>query len=326
MPAQFVDIGALLGFACEAVLYGINVVVFFLALNILWPRVKRRGSNQVILILSLLLFLSCTAHFALEFNHYHFTLKTTGVDGFADETNVYFAADLFISITDFFGDLILIYRCWLIWSGDYYICILPTLTSVGGLVCAAVVGHLVHGGHGATPSPSIVPLGLASFALPFCTNVMCTLLIAARIWHLSRSAQARPAFSTRSAAAIFLESGMLYFLVQLVFLTLYGMDHPGEQVIIPMAVQVYGIASFLIVIQAGLGLSIETRGRARDGNPQGTTWGHLLLSHANPAHLTSKGGVGGISKSEGIEEFELRSRIESDTTDHAGATPDIVAV
>lgn len=46
---------------------------------------------------------------------------------------MYFAADLFISITDFFGDLILIYRCWLIWSGNYYVCILPMLTSIGGL-------------------------------------------------------------------------------------------------------------------------------------------------------------------------------------------------
>lgn len=55
------------------------------------------------------------------------------MDGFADETNVYFAADLFISITDFFGDLILIYRLWLIYNGNYLVTILPTLTSIAGL-------------------------------------------------------------------------------------------------------------------------------------------------------------------------------------------------
>lgn len=55
------------------------------------------------------------------------------MDGFANETNVYFGADLLISIADFFGDLILIYRCWLIWNGNYLVTILPLLTSVAGL-------------------------------------------------------------------------------------------------------------------------------------------------------------------------------------------------
>ena len=59
--------------------------------------------------------------------------SSIGVDGFADETNVYFVADLFISITDFFGDLILIYRCWHIWNRNVYVIILPLLTSLGGL-------------------------------------------------------------------------------------------------------------------------------------------------------------------------------------------------
>lgn len=68
---------------------------------------------------------------------------------------------------------------------------------------------------------------------------MCTLLIIGRIWYMTRTMPAYSLSSARNVATIMLESGMLYFLVQLVFLTLYGMDHPGEQVIIPMAVQIY---------------------------------------------------------------------------------------
>ncbi|EKM58165.1 uncharacterized protein PHACADRAFT_252258 [Phanerochaete carnosa HHB-10118-sp] len=303
--AQFVDIGALLGFACEAVLFGINLVVFGLALNVLLPRFRRHGSNQVILALSIMLFLSCVVHFALEFSHFHTTLRTTGVDGFANETNVYFVADLFISITDFFGDLILIYRLWLIWGGNYLVTILPLLTSIAGLICAAEVGHLVNGTHNATPSPSIVPLGLASFSLPFCTNVMVTLLIVGRIWYMSRGMRAYKLTGTRRVMAIMLESGMLYFLVQLVFLTLYGMNNDGEQVIIPMAVQVYGIASFLIVIQAGLGLTSEYLTNAVDNAPPANTWGRLLLSNFYPTHLTSKANPNDI---------ELESQKDSELT------------
>ena len=45
--------------------------------------------------------------------------------------------------------------------------------------------------------------------------------------------------NARSVTTIMIESGVLYFLVQLVFVTLYGMNHPAEQILIPMAVQVY---------------------------------------------------------------------------------------
>ena len=130
---------------------GINAVLVFLALTILIPRYRKGGSNRVILVANCILFVSCTAHFALEFDHFYRVLvrsfpccyvlpwhlpplqKNVGVDGFANETNVYFAADLFISITDFIGDMILLYRCWIIWGGNYYVVILPFLTSAGGL-------------------------------------------------------------------------------------------------------------------------------------------------------------------------------------------------
>lgn len=57
---------------------------------------------------------------------------TTGVDGFANETSVLVGADILISVTDFFGELILIYRCWLLWSKNYWIILVPSLTSIVG--------------------------------------------------------------------------------------------------------------------------------------------------------------------------------------------------
>jgi hypothetical protein len=58
---------------------------------------------------------------------------TKGVNGFGDETNVLIGADLLISITDFIGEVILIYRCWLLWSRNYWIIILPSLTAIATL-------------------------------------------------------------------------------------------------------------------------------------------------------------------------------------------------
>ena len=123
-------------------------------------------------------------------------------------------------------------------------------------VAASEVGHLVHieSGVGATPSPSIVPLGLASFTLPFCTNVLVTALIAARIWWASRKARAYATDAgsrARMLVLVVVESGALYFCVQLVFVTLYGMNIPAEQVIVPMAVQVY-VRFFLSIMNRTL--------------------------------------------------------------------------
>lgn len=68
---------------------------------------------------------------------------------------------------------------------------------------------------------------------------MVTLLIVVRVWFNSRKMKAYSMTGTHKVIAIMIESGVLYFLVQLVFVTLYGMNNPAEEVIIPMAVQVY---------------------------------------------------------------------------------------
>lgn len=78
------------------------------------------------------------------------------------------------------------------------------------------------------------------------------------------------------AAAIIVESGALYFVVQLIYLTVFAVGNNFEQTISLIAVQVYvrsrrllaiersahcfllqGIAPTLIIIQVGLGLSSE---------------------------------------------------------------------
>ena len=42
-----------------------------------------------------------------------------------------FIADCTVSVADFLGDLILIYRCWIIWSRNYWITLFPVITVVG---------------------------------------------------------------------------------------------------------------------------------------------------------------------------------------------------
>jgi len=51
---------------------------------------------------------------------------------FANETSALMAANLMISVVDFIGDLLLLYRCWLVWGRQFYVIVLPLLTALGG--------------------------------------------------------------------------------------------------------------------------------------------------------------------------------------------------
>lgn len=91
---------------------------------------------------------------------------------------------------------------------------------------------------------SIVPLGIAGYSLPLCTNAIITFLIAGRIWYMSRAATHTSTLRTaRSAINIIIESGALYLVTQMIFVVLYAVRHPAQAIIAVMAVQIYVLHS-----------------------------------------------------------------------------------
>ncbi|KAH0833224.1 hypothetical protein J3R83DRAFT_12284 [Lanmaoa asiatica] len=250
-------------FTCEAVLWGVNATLFLVSLIILRHRPFHDTFNNPVIYLNSLIFVCCTIHFALEFNHFYTTLSAIGVINYANETNQLVAADFFISFTDLLGDLVLIYRCWMVWGKNYYVVILPLLTSVSGFACIIAVLDLLLATNPSSPAPpaALVPLGLAGYTLPLCTNVIVTSLIVYRIWSTSRTVHDSPFHigegATRRAMMLLIESGALYLLFQFVFVVLFAVSNPAEAILAVMAVQIYGIAPTLIIIRVGLGISSE---------------------------------------------------------------------
>lgn len=258
-----IDIAALVGFGCEAVLYGSYCILFLISCVVLSQKRRSRNLSSPVVFANCLLFLCCTAHFALEFNHFYTTLGSTGVVGYSNETPGLFGADFLISFTDLVGDLVLIYRCWMLWGKNYYVIILPLLCSFGGFACIVEVIHLLLVMNPTSPAPpaSIVPLGLAGYILPLATNVMVTSLIVYRIWLSSRIVKESPVDIAQGAShramMFIIESGALYLVTQIVFVVLFAMQHPAEGIMAVIAAQVYGIAPTLIIIRVGLGISSE---------------------------------------------------------------------
>jgi len=111
--------------------------------------------------------------------------------------------------------------------------------------CIAGVAHFVISVTPTSPAPShaIVPLGLAGYSLPLCTNVLVTALIVYRIWSTSstlpNTAQFVAQGASRRAMMLIIESGVLYLLAQLVYVVLFALEHPAQAIAGLIAVQIY---------------------------------------------------------------------------------------
>ena len=59
--------------------------------------------------------------------------RSSGIHEFEAETPTLFVADCLIAVIDFFGGLILIYRCWIIWERNHVVATLPLMCATAGL-------------------------------------------------------------------------------------------------------------------------------------------------------------------------------------------------
>ncbi|KAG0700287.1 hypothetical protein DFH29DRAFT_933016 [Suillus ampliporus] len=331
------DLAALIGFGCEAVLYGSYCILFVISWIVLSQKRRSPNLSSPVVFANCLLFLCCTAHFALEFNHFYTTLESTGVDNFSAETTGLTGADFLISFTDLVGDLVLVYRCWMLWGKNYYVVILPLLSAFGGFACIMELLHLLLVTDPTSPSPpaAIVPLGLAGYIMPLATNVIVTTLIVYRIWFSSRVVRESPVHigqgASHHAMMLIIESGALYLVTQLVFVVLFAMQHPAEGIMAVIATQVYGIAPTLIIIRVGLGISSENTTKAitstriewiaRRGEDTGTSGTQFTVERSM---TETDMGIGmkdfDLSHMKGHDEIEIAD-VELATYEHGSASP-----
>jgi len=285
------DLSDLIGFGCEAVLWGMYSILFIVSIIVmLWSSYSPR-SNKFIFFMNCFLFACATTHFGMTFNGFYTVLGSTGVDGYANGSPAGFGENILISVTDFVGQCILMYRCQAIWGGNLWVIAIPFIASLTALACFC-------GGIGLTlqiaptapsPPPAVQPLIFAAYILPLIVNFMLTVLIAGRIWWMTRGTNTYTVTSlTRrknvafKAAMIIIESGVLYFVVQLIYLTVFAVGNSSDQLMSLVAAQIYGIAPTLIIIQVGLGFSSDESTRPTTtttglsfvrgvGHSQGTT-------------------------------------------------------
>lgn len=269
--AVFLDV------ALEGITWGIYTSVF-----LIYMRLDRQKKKNILYYPLISLWIICTAFFAVDAGAAWFAIFGTTDSDTAASSNLNVASSVMYSLIDYISQLILIYRCWIMWGQKWPVVVLPLLSSlaafVGGLVVS--VDLAVVGRNGIAASWSL-PLGTASFALSLVTNTLVTATLVLRLWGIYREIKAvMPSLSSqthdlRPTISMLVESGALTFIGQLIWVVLFGLQNPGLNTVGGPITQFYGINPTIIIIRVAKGSSYETTRTRMEGtmrfNPGGSS-------------------------------------------------------
>ncbi|KAH9852222.1 hypothetical protein C2E23DRAFT_731263 [Lenzites betulinus] len=304
-------------FGSESVLWVVYSGIFIRSLWLLRRSNKMKTLSPLIRAVHCLLYATCTVHYFIEFHRFYEAVHITGIQGYGtDDKGQLIGADALISLSNFLGDIMLLYRCWYMYKGKYWVAALPFLTALAGDGCLVVVAYLIFADrpHGISVlPPAAIPLLTAGYALSLCTNVIASGLLVGRIWWMTRtplaapvgapataavSAEDHPALRStvrlaRRAIAVIVESGLIYLAVQIVLVVLVSSSNNAEGIVAAIAVQLYGIAPTLIVIRVALGISTDSTGAGR----RSEYVSQLEWAANSPADVETVGSVASVRES-----------------------------
>jgi len=164
---------------------------------------------------------------------------------------------LFYALETLLGDFCLIYRCSLVWQHNIWIITLPILL----WICCAVTGIGTIISYTKVSSEgqvfSIGGWNAIFFATTLATNVICTSMIAFRIWSVDRAVgKYRETKSTlKPVLAIVIESGAIYSASLMILLINY-FSHNWVYFLLPQLITpIIGIVFSMIFVRMGLSLA-----------------------------------------------------------------------
>ncbi|KAF7331353.1 hypothetical protein MKEN_00013000 [Mycena kentingensis (nom. inval.)] len=245
----------------EAVLYGIFALLFALSMSVLLRKNKRRTSGTIPLVVaSVVMFLLGTLHLGTDLRRLMDGLLL-GKDISAVNSPTYILKSAVYATQTLVGDIFMLYRVGLerrqtrlhspaALSARRYRMYSFTITSSD--VNPIFLESLHH--------------WIVSFlSMTLITNFSCTMLIAARIWWVSRditTGHTRIAGSRLGPAImIFVESGVIYSFALVLLLALYVNGSYAQYVLLDAEVQIVGVVFSMIIVRVGLGLGSEDASR-----------------------------------------------------------------
>ncbi|KAH8987460.1 hypothetical protein EDB92DRAFT_1128834 [Lactarius akahatsu] len=239
-------------------LYGINICVYILCIHVLYMK-GLRGLNLMMLIVTSVQFALATGHvIAVLVQLIRAFIGAAGtLDGPSNyllnqSTPAHVAEVLYIT-NSLIGDAIMIWRLWIIWNRNIWLCVpfivLCVASGVAGYTALVNLARL-------TPADTVFLSRvhswlIATWALSIATQLGATLLISYRIWKSIQWNSSKGLRASRlSVLWILVESGALYS-VTTTFLLGFSSTNTGAIFVASLG-QISALAPTLIIVRAGL--------------------------------------------------------------------------
>jgi len=260
-----------IGVVFTAVLYGLYCLIFGLYLQIQLKRTGRwKGVIQYALIAS---FILCTAYLILVIIQVQFdiTMSVLNEDSLQSADNwLGIANNAIYTAIDFISQLILLYRCWIMWHQPL-VMVIPCLLSLAFLVTAlTTLGFNIR----FVADDELFPewyfsAVTAFFFLSLGVNAATTALIVYRIVIVYNDIRGFNVSSVQGSAhgsgqrdlspliSILIESGLITFVGQLTQSIMYKSATSAFPLVGGPVVMLYGISTTVVLVRVEMGISYD---------------------------------------------------------------------
>ncbi|KAF9266138.1 hypothetical protein L218DRAFT_996909 [Marasmius fiardii PR-910] len=276
------DESKLVSIFIQTLLYGMYFATFLLTH---WVLVQRRTAGEktrrmIMLGISFTMFTLATMHIGVNYARVFIAFtkyrdQPGGPAVYFDQLSNFtqiFGSALYVAQT-LVGDAVVLLRCYIVWNRRWYIVAIPFVLLLGSTT--AGVGILYTFAR-VTPVAQVFAIELQDwivsfFSLTLATNLICTLLVAFRIWHINR---ATAAFTNRNLTPVVflvIESGAIYSVTLIALLILYRVESWFQYVLLDAISPIVGLVFSMIIIRIGLGIILPNGEARSSGDIQSTT-------------------------------------------------------
>ncbi|KAI0664486.1 hypothetical protein C8Q70DRAFT_1049959 [Cubamyces menziesii] len=192
VPNFPIDEAYLIGSWLESFFWGLYTLLFAMSMHTIYQK-RKEGINKFTTCCLVLLYLLASGHMSLGLTRLiqGFIVYRDTIGPIAYFSSVWLrvnmAKDYLYITTMFTGDLVVVWRLYVVWGKNYWYALLPFLMCVSEFIVGygAVSQWLLPHPDG----PEMVRWGTAMFSISMATNVCVTAVIASRIWYVSMRTQ-----------------------------------------------------------------------------------------------------------------------------------------
>ncbi|KAK7692891.1 hypothetical protein QCA50_004526 [Cerrena zonata] len=270
------DESKLVSIFVQTLLYGIFSVLFVISIWVLRRKMSGgAGMGATMFGVAVTMWVLATMHlgvnFARIFNAFITYRNEPGGPAayfydLSSFTNV-FGSAIYITQT-LVGDGFVLYRAAIVWNKNLWIIVLPCLLLTGSAVSGGVILYIFAKIDTQTEifSDQLSHWISSFFALTLATNIICTTLVAFKIWQVNKLSVRVGATNLIPVFFVVIESGALYSMTLIVLLATYLAGSWSQYLLIDALSPIIGIVFSFVIVRLGLSLSSssETTRSQRD--------------------------------------------------------------